>query len=38
MIEADSLLMQLHTPLGRITHAAKQTKPHLSYLHPDHDQ
>jgi len=26
------------SPLGRITHAAEQTEPHLSYLHPDHDQ
>jgi len=26
------------SPLSRITHAAKQTKLHLPYLHPDHDQ
>ena len=31
MIGADSLLTQLHTPLGRITHAAKQTR-NLIYL------
>ena len=38
MIGEDSLLTQLHTLLGRITYAAKETKPHLSYLHPDQDQ